>query len=342
MKRSFVLFPAMLAALTLVSCKHAPPAGVAAEVNGHAITYAELDKMFQSQPQQPPQGATQDTIESQKLDLLNSLITNEILWQRAEKLGLTAVDADVDGEFSKLKAPYTKEDFERQLAARHMTEADLREQIRRDLTVNKLVNKEITSHITVTDAEIANFYNANKALFNLPEPRIHMAQILVTPFPNPNAHNLKNSKAQDENEARTKILDIEDRLKHGEDFAMLAQNYSEDEQTAPNGGDMGFVPESTLEKASPELRKMVVSLPPNGVSGIVHTGDGYRILKVISKEPAGQRDLNDPRVQQDIHENLLNQKDQLLKAAYLETARDAAKVTNYLAQSIVNDAAKSK
>jgi len=342
MKRYFVFPLAVLSALTLISCKHAPPAGVAAEVNGVAITFAELDKMFQSQPQQPPEGATQDTIMSQKLDLLNSLITNEILRQKAEKLGLTAVDADVDGEISKLKEPFTKEQFEQRLAARHMTEADLRAQIRRDLTVNKLVNKEITSHISVTDAEIASFYNANKALFNLPEPRIHMAQILVTPFPNPNVHNLKNSKAQDENEARTKILDIEARLKRGEDFAMLAQNYSEDDQSAPNGGDMGFVPESTLDKASPELRKIVVSLPPNGISGVIHTADGYRILKVISKEPAGQRDLNDPRVQQDIHENLLNQKDQLLKAAYVEAARDAAKVTNYLAQNIVDDAAKSK
>jgi peptidyl-prolyl cis-trans isomerase SurA len=342
MKRYFVFVPAVLAALTLLSCKHAPPAGVAAQVNGYAITYAELDKMFQSQPQQPPEGATQDTIQSQKLDLLNSLITNQIMLQKAEKLGLTAVDADVDGEFNKLKAPYTKEQFEKQLAARHMTESDLRTQIRHDLTVNKLVNKEITSHISVTDAEIANFYNANKALFNLPEPRIHMAQILVTPFPNASVRNLKNSKAQNDNEAKTKILDIEARLRRGEDFAMLAQNYSEDENSAPNGGDMGFVPESTLDKASPDLRKMVVALPPNGVSGVVHTPDGYRILKVLSKEPAGQRDLNDPRVQQDIHENLLNQKDQLLKAAYVETARDAAKIINYLAQSIVDNAAKSK
>lgn len=343
MKRSFATLPAVLAALTLLSCKHAPPAGVAAEVNGHAITYAELDKMFESQPQQPPEGSTQDTLESQKLDLLNSLITSEIMLQRAEKLGLTAVDADVDGKLNELKAPFTKDQFARQLADRHMTEADLRAQIRRDLTINKLVNKEIDSHISVSDAEIAAFYNANKALFNLPEPRIHLAQILVTPVPNPNVRNLKNSKAQNEQEAKTKILDIEGRLKRGEDFAMLAQNYSEDEQTSPNGGDMGFIPESTLDKASPDLRKMVFSLPPNTFSGVVHTSDGlYRILKVISKEPAGQRDLNDPRVQQDIHDNLLNQKDQLLKAAYVETARDGAKIVNYLAQRIVDSATKSK
>jgi len=139
-----------------------------------------------------------------------------------------------------------------------------------------------------------------------------------------------------------KIQDLAARLKRGEDFAMLAQNYSEDTNSAPNGGDMGFVPESALEKANPELRKLVVSLPVNGISGIIHTQEGYRILKVISKEPAGQRELNDPRVQQSIRDTLLNNKDQLLKAAYFETARNSAKIENYLARSIVENAGKTK
>jgi peptidyl-prolyl cis-trans isomerase SurA len=100
------------------------------------------------------------------------------------------------------------------------------------------------------------------------------------------------------------------------------------------------VPESALEKANPELRKMVMSLPPNGVSPIIHTQEGYRILKVISKEAAGQRDLSDPRVQQTIREALRNRKDQLLRAAYYEVQRNASKVENYLAKSITDNAAK--
>jgi peptidyl-prolyl cis-trans isomerase SurA len=74
----------------------------------------------------------------------------------------------------------------------------------------------------------------------------------------------------------------------------------------------------------------------------MHMQDGYRILKVISKEPQGQRDLQDPRVQQEIRENLLNQKDSLLKTAYYEVQRNGAKVTNYMAQSIVDAAAGNK
>ena len=75
---------------------------------------------------------------------------------------------------------------------------------------------------------------------------------------------------------------------------MVAQNFSEDPQTAPNGGDMGFVPESALAQASPELRRLVFSMQAGQASPIVHTPEGYRIIKVLSKEPAGQRDLNDP------------------------------------------------
>jgi peptidyl-prolyl cis-trans isomerase SurA len=341
MKRILVVLAAGAAALTLASCKHSPPANVAAEVNGHAITINELDKTYQSNAQQA-EGATEDQIQSQKLDLLSSMITQEIMLQHAEKLGLAAVDADVEGEIAKMRAPYTKEEFEKQLSAQHMTLNDLKAKVRSKLTVDKLVNKEITSKITITDADITNFYSANKASFNPPEPTIHMAQILVTPFPDPNVRNLKNSKAQNEKDARSKIEGIAAQLKRGEDFGSVAQAYSEDPNSAPNGGDMGFVGERDLDRANPDLKKMVVTLPQGSVSPIIHTQEGYRILKVISREPAGQRELNDPRVQQNIRDMLLNSKDQLLRAAYYETARNGAKIENYMARGIVENAGKTK
>ena len=339
MKRQFVLFIAVAAALTFVSCKHTPPANVAAEVNGRSIKNEELEKIYQSQYPQTVERSNEDQVMSNKLEVLNSLITNEIMMQRAEKLGLTAVDADVEAEFNKMKSPYTKEDFDKQLTAKHLTVEDLKGQIRRDLTVNKLINKEITSRITITDADVTNFYNANKESFNLAEPQVHMAQILVTPFQAP-VRNLKNSKAASDAEAQAKVKDLAARLQRGEEFGMLAQNYSEDPESAPNGGDMGFVPQSSLEKASPELRKLVDSLQPGTFSPPVRTQDGYRILKVITREPAGQRDLNDPRVQQNIRETLLNRKDQLLKSAYYEVARNNAKISNYMAQAIVDGTKK--
>jgi peptidyl-prolyl cis-trans isomerase SurA len=340
MNRSIAALTAVAAALTLAACKHTPPADVAAEVNSHSITYQELDKVYQSQYPQQTERANEDQVLSNKLEVLNSMITNEIMWQRAEKAGLTAVDADVEAELNKMKAPYTKEEFDKKLSDRHMSLEDLRAQVRRDLTVNKLINKEIASHITITDADVTNFYNANKESFNLAEPQVHLAQILVTPFGNQPVHNLKNSKAQSDADAQAKIKDIAARLARGDEFGMLAQNYSEDPETAQNGGDMGFVPQSGLEKASPELRKLVDSLTPGSYSGPIHTQNGYLILKVITREPAGQRELNDPRVQQSIRDTLINRKDQLLKSAYYEVARNGAKIDNYFAQQIVQGVKK--
>ena len=324
----------------LLSCNRSAPANVAAIVNGRSITYADLDKQFRSQFGDPGDKANDDQTSIQRLEVLRTLIDNEVMLQRSEKMGLMAVDADVDAKFNELKAPYTQEEFQKQLAQRKMTVEDLKEQLRRDLSVQKLFNKEITSKITITDQDITDFYNSNKSSFNLAEPQIHMAQILVTPAPDPNVRNLKNDKAQDDQQAQAKIRSIASRIMQGEDFAMLAQNYSEDPNSAQAGGDMGFIPESALEKANADLRRVVNSLRPGETTQPLRTPEGYRILKLITREPAGQRELADPKVQQTIRETLINRKDQLLKAAYYEVRRNEAKVENYLADRIVNDSNK--
>src|SRR5437899_1471139 len=198
--------PAALASLVLLSgCNRSAPANVAATVNGRAITFADLDKQYQSQFASPGDRPSDDQVTIQKLEVLRTLVDNEIMLQRAEKMGLMAVDADVEAKFSELKAPYTQEEFQKQLNSRKMSVEDLKAQLRRDLSVQKLFNKEITSQISINDRDITDFYNANKASFDLAEPQIHMAQILVTPMPNPNVRNLKNDKAQDDAHARKKI-----------------------------------------------------------------------------------------------------------------------------------------
>jgi peptidyl-prolyl cis-trans isomerase SurA len=332
---------AALGVCTLAGCKSSPPANVAATVNGRPITYSELDKAFKMSYPQNAEGTSEDLILTQRMEAMRSLIDNEILLQRAEKLGVMATDADVETKVNEFRAPFTKEQFDQQLKAKNMTLDDLKMQIRKELSVDKLINKEITSKIVVTDADISSFYAANRKSFNLAEPTLHLMQIVVTPNPDPNVRNLKGSKAKTDDEAGKKIRALEAQLKQGADFASLAQNYSEDPQSAPNGGDLGAVPESALEKTSPELRKLVLSLAPGQISPILHTQEGYRILKMISREPAGQRELSDPRVQQTIRENLLNRKDQLLKSAYYENARNESKIVNYLAKSIMESAGKS-
>jgi peptidyl-prolyl cis-trans isomerase SurA len=337
MSRCSPLFPLLCALAWLclpTACKRAPSENVAAAVNGRPITYEELEKQYRILFTADSDALSEDEKAARKLETLRSLIDNEILLQRAEKLGLMAVDADVDAKLTELRAPYTQEEFDKQLKARNMTLDDLKAQLRRDLSIQKLLNKEITSHIAISDQDVSAYYNANKASFNLVEPQLHLAQILVTPMPNPNVRNLRGDKAQNREQAKAKIQAILERLKRGEDFHMLAQAYSEDPDSAPNGGDLGFIGESALQQANVELRKVVMSLQPGQISPIIETAEGFRIFKLISREPAGQRELEDPRVQQTIRDNLRNRKDQLLRAAYYEVARNEAKVVNYYALKI--------
>jgi peptidyl-prolyl cis-trans isomerase SurA len=324
----------------VAGCGRSAPADVAATVNGRPIKYTEVEQTYRSQFPGKAEGESEDQVQLRRLEVLRSLIDNEIMFQRAEKASLVATDADVEARLNELKAPYTKEEFDKQLKQWGLTLEELKARIRRDESVKKLFNKDITSKINISDSDIAGFYNANQRSFNPPEPTVHLAQIVVTPQPDPNVRNLKNDKAKTDEEAARKIKAIQTRLQQGEDFTMMAQNYSEDPQTTPNGGDLGFVPESSLDKTSPELRKMILSLQPGQLSPIIHTQEGYRILKLISKEPAGQRDLSDPRVQQTIRSTLIDRKDQLLKTAYYEMARNEARVVDYMAQAMFAGASK--
>lgn len=200
-------------------CKRAVPDTVAATVNGRPITYADLDKQYQAQFMAATERPSDDQMMIQRFEVLRAMVDNEIMLQRAEKLGLMATDADVEAKFAEVKAPFTQEEFQRQLASRKMSVEDMKAQLKRDLSVQKLIGKEISSHISISDRDVTDFYNANKSSFNFPEPQIHLAQILVTPNPDPNVRNLKGDKAQNEEQARKKIDMLATRLKQGEDFA---------------------------------------------------------------------------------------------------------------------------
>jgi peptidyl-prolyl cis-trans isomerase SurA len=345
-----VLTAALLAAtlLALPACqrKGSSP-DVMARINGREITRAEVEKYFDNQTSGAPQQPTGEQASSLRLSILRQLIDDEILMQRAEKLGLLATDEEVNRRLNEIKAPYTKEEFDKRLEAKKISLDDFKRDLRRSLTVDKVLNREITSKINITDQDITSYYNAHKSEFNLIEPQYHLAHILVTTAPNPQVHNLKNDKARNEAEARKKIQTLLNRLDSGEDFATLAMNYSEDPETASNGGDLGFTPESSLKGTDPATRDAISKLKPGQYSSIIpvvnpttHQLFGYRIVKLIAKEPAGQRDLNDPRVQQAIREQLRDRREQLLKAAFYEEIRDQARVENFYAEQILSQAGK--
>jgi peptidyl-prolyl cis-trans isomerase SurA len=320
-------------------------ADVMATVNGRKITRTEVEKYYNNQTADAPQRPGQEQGDSLRLSILRELIDNEILMQRAEKMGLLATDEEINTKLAEIKAPYTQEEFDKRLRERNLTLDDFKRDLRRSITIEKVLNKEVTSKINISDDDITRYYEQHKAEFNLIEPQYHLAQILVTTQPNPQVRNVK---AQNEGDARKKIQMIQNRLDSGEDFSTVAMNYSEQPETSQNGGDLGFVPESSL-KTDRMAYEAVNKLKPGQYTALLVVADpnshqifGFRIVKLISKEAAGQRELKDPRVQQAIREQLRDRREQLLKAAYYESIRDKASVENYFADEILKKAGTMK
>ena len=339
---------ALLSGVFIAGCKPSYGPDVVAIVNGHPIQRSEVEKSYRDNLGNNKEQPTKEQAEATRLSILRLLIDDEILQQEAKKMNLVASDEEVDAKLAEMKAPYTQEEFDKRLQAASMSLDDLRTQIRRSLTSEKLINKEVTSRISITDADISSFYNANKAQFNFIEPKYNIADIVVTSQATPMRQgvNLQNSKASNDAEARRKIDMLHNHLERGEDFATLAMNLSENPNDANNGGNMGFIPESSL-RSEAAVFAAISKLQPGQITEVIpvmapgaKTPAAYAIYKLIEKEPAGQRELNDPRVQQDIRQQLRDSRSQLLKAAYYEMVRNQAHVENRLAEQIFKNGAQ--
>ncbi|MGO8758711.1 MAG: SurA N-terminal domain-containing protein [Terracidiphilus sp.] len=326
----------------LAACHRSAPADVVATVNGKEIQRAELERNYQISLGDNPQTPSPQEADIRRLNVLHQMIQDEVLEQRAAKLNLTASDEDVNAKLTEIKAPYTQDQFFNILKQRNLTLEDFKRDIRRQLTETKLINKEIESKINITDAQIAAFYAAHKADFNLIEPQYHLAQIVVTTMPQQQGGGMQGSKPGGEADAKRRIEAAHSQLESGVDFGAVAASVSEDPNTSSNGGDMGFVRESQL-KGDPAVYDAIGKLKPDQFTDVLPVFDsgpghkvvGFAIYKLISREPAGQRELSDPRVQQVIHQTLHDGQKQLLQSAYLETLIDEARVRNFLAEQIL-------
>src|SRR6201996_8186093 len=145
MQKSVRLFSVVLASsfVVLTGCRQVQQNGVVATVNGHPILRADLDKLYNAQlannprPQTPPA----DQADALRLNILHELIVEEIVEQRAAKQNLTATDAEVDAKVAEMKAPYTEEQFQAKLKASSQTLDVARHDLRRSITIDKLLNK---------------------------------------------------------------------------------------------------------------------------------------------------------------------------------------------------------
>jgi peptidyl-prolyl cis-trans isomerase SurA len=345
--RGAVLASVLLGAGVVAACRSTPappaaPAAIAADtwatVAGRDIKRDEVEKAFRriadaNQPLSDEEALTA------KLGILDDMIVETILVSRADQLKVTVPESDVDAALADAKKNIPDADFQQELTKRNLTEADMRESLRRQLIANKVIQQEVAGKITVTDQEVTSFFDANRAQFNLAEDAYHLAQIVVTPVREPQPANRTGDDAATPQAAAAKVQMVMERLKGGSPFGDVARDYSEDPESTPRGGDLGLVPLSALKQAPAPLRDAVFQMTP-GSARVVTQGGAHRIMYLVAKEPAGQRDLSSPGVKERITEGLKGRREQLLRTAYLTAARTDAGVVNHLARRVVESQGK--
>jgi peptidyl-prolyl cis-trans isomerase SurA len=325
--------------IAIFGCQKPYDLNVIASVNGEAIWRSELDRLYKAQQSEDDtQAESRDRADTERLTILDHLIDQTILQQRAVRMNLIANDEEVDIKLHSIKEQYSEAEFTQLLQESNETIDDLRRDVRRYLSLDRLVNKEINSKISVTDADVERYFNAHQAQYNLTEDRYRIGQIVVTGLRGGSMATLQGAGPRSETEARKKIEILKNRLDTGEDFSVVAIRYSED-RSAQTSGWIGFLMESQL-RSDPETYEAVSKLKVGQVSNILRVPPKtftepvcYKILKLIARDVAGRRGL-DPLVQQEIHDQIWSERSQLLKVAYFGTLRDGSKIDNHLAEEI--------
>ncbi len=331
-------------ALGAAGCNRGPakPADVPpdtwATVDGRSITRDDVEKAFRRTQDGAPSMSAEEAM-TVKLGILDELIVQDILLARANALKIEAPAAEVDTAFNERKQNLTDEQFQQELKKRDLTPESLREALRRELVAQKLLQQEVTSKVNVTDQEVTDFFNANRAQFTVAEESYRLAQIVVTPAPGNQQVNRTGNDAATPQEAAFKVRMIMERLKAGTNFRELAMDYSEDPETAQRGGDLGLVPVSAIMKAPAPFRDAVIGQKP-GTAKIASFEGAHRIVAVLAHEQAGTRDLSTPGLKDSIMQTLKARKEQLRRSAYLAAARYDADVVNHLARRLVASGGK--
>jgi peptidyl-prolyl cis-trans isomerase SurA len=341
-----VLALTLLAAATLAgACGSATapaPAPVSADtwatVDGRPILRAAVDKAFSRINDNSRTLSSEETLAA-KLSILDDLVVEDILIAKANALKIVIPETELDSAVGEARKGLTDEAFQQELTRRNLTAAEMREGVRRELLTQKVLAQEVGAKVAVADQEVIDFFNANRAQFNLPEEALRMAQIVVTPVREPQLANRSGDDATTPQAAAAKVQMLLERLKNGAPFGQLAMDFSEDPESAPRGGDLGIVPMSAIRSAPPALRDAALKATP-GTARVASDNGAHTIVFVVAHEQAGQRDLTTPGVKDQITAAIKGRREQLLRAAYLTAARTDARVTNYIAKRVVDQKGK--
>ena len=191
-----LLAPFLVTLLAITGCQSKPapsaqsqvPADTWATVDGRAITRDRVDKEFRRNRDASQPLSQEETIGA-KLAMLDEMIVEDVLLTRAAAMKIEVPQTELDAAYAEAKKNITDEAFQEELTRRNLTAADMRDGLRRQILVRKLLEREVTSKVTVTDQEVTDFFSTNRSQFNLPEDSVHLAQIVITPAPEPQITN---------------------------------------------------------------------------------------------------------------------------------------------------------
>ena len=314
------------------------PAGgneTAATVNGKAITMEEVERAIKQQAQGQEARLSPLELAAGRLQVLQSLIEQEVMFQKAEKEGTVPSEEDVTAELNKQKTQSGKsaDQIEKEMRDKGFTEAAIRDGIKKGLAIQKL-NEKVTGKIEPPkDNEIAQFFNNNPEAFRN-KRGAQLAAIVIDPRAAGQSGNPRTDL-----ELQTKVKDVIQRLQTGADFATVARETSEDPNTAMRGGDWRYFTEEEMKQAFPQgFAVTVMTKMQNGqmIPQALPFENRFVIVKLQRKQESDEaRTLETPSVRQEITDFLINSRKQLLAASYQALAMTEAKIDNLLAKKVV-------
>ena len=287
---------------------------IIARVNGAAIDRGEFERTVKTVEGQAGGPVPPDRRDAIYRQLLDQLVALKLLSQESVALKIAVPDADVDAKVAQIRGGFPDEPaFVAALAQRQMTLDKLKAEIRQQLQAMKLVETQIGPTVTVTDADVSDFYAKNPDKFREPEA-VHVAHILIrTP---------ENADAAAKAKAKAEAVSVLAQIKKGGDFAALAKLHSQDPGSAANGGDLGFVPKG---QTVPAFEQAAFALTKSGqLSGVVESQFGFHIIKMIEHRAGRTVPLTEVKTQ--VGEFLKQQKMQEKTAAYVEQLKSKGKV----------------
>jgi len=313
------------------------PNDTAATVNGKVIKMEEVERAVKQQAQGQESQFSQLELSGARLQVLQTLIEQEVMFQKAEKEGTLPTDEEVAAEYNKSRTAtgLSAEEFDAKMKEVGETEASARLSIKKGLAVQKL-NDRINGKIEPPkDNEITQFFNSNPEAFKN-KRGAQLGAIVIDPRDNGQGDTTRNDI-----EAQTKAKEIGMRVLQGADFATVAREASEDADTRFKGGDWRYFTEEQMRQVFPAgfAEQIMTKMQPGQIFPQLIPFEGrFLIVKLQRKQEADEaRTLETPGVRQEITEYLLNARKQLLAASYQAIAMNEAKIENYLAKKVVEN-----